>query len=251
VVKLLLKDPRVDPTDNDNKALLEAIRRRRTEVVKLLLDDKRIDPNYNDNEAIKLAVDLKIAQMVELLAFHPRMIKSRGYFVAFERACRRGGARIVGMLLLDPRINVSILNDDGASIIRGLTLAEHDLDTTRIIVGTSNLELVNSGILVKPTLRSMVEPNIEKLKRYARRKYKEVLAHYNGVDGAHVWETFTMLLPPKMFTYGITFGVHADKRVQVKNTLRELWRMLEEDNAVEPPPTTPPTVPPQQRRRLR
>ena len=45
VVKLLLQDPRVDPSYQNNYAIILASENGHVEVVKLLLQDPRVDPN--------------------------------------------------------------------------------------------------------------------------------------------------------------------------------------------------------------
>src|SRR3972149_6208605 len=55
VVKLLLADPRVDPSANDNNATHEASKNGHEKVVKLLLAHPRVDPSADDNYAIRLA----------------------------------------------------------------------------------------------------------------------------------------------------------------------------------------------------
>jgi len=55
VVKMLLADPRVDPSAGDNFAISMASARGRTDVVKVLLADPRVDPSAHNNYAIRLA----------------------------------------------------------------------------------------------------------------------------------------------------------------------------------------------------
>ena len=55
-MKLLLSDPRVDPSTENQEAIREACGRGHTEVVKLLLADPRVDPSAEDHEAIRLAI---------------------------------------------------------------------------------------------------------------------------------------------------------------------------------------------------
>src|SRR3989304_5945772 len=52
VVKLLLQDPKVDPSDQNNYAIRLASRKGHVEVVKLLLQDSRVNPSDHNNEAI-------------------------------------------------------------------------------------------------------------------------------------------------------------------------------------------------------
>ena len=54
-VKLLLKDKRVNPSNNNNSAILLASQNGHLEIVKLLLKDKRVDPSESVNYAIEYA----------------------------------------------------------------------------------------------------------------------------------------------------------------------------------------------------
>ncbi len=67
VVKLLLADPRVDPSAKDNEAIQLASEYGYAESVKLLLADPRSDPSAKDNEAIKLASKKGHIEVVKLL----------------------------------------------------------------------------------------------------------------------------------------------------------------------------------------
>lgn len=53
IIELLLEDPRVDPSARDNEALITACVGRNFPVVRLLLKDIRVDPSARNNEAIK------------------------------------------------------------------------------------------------------------------------------------------------------------------------------------------------------
>jgi hypothetical protein len=81
IVKLLLKDPRVNSGVNDNFPIRSASERGHTEVVKLLLSSENTDPSAEDNEAIR-------------------------------RASQNGRYEIVKMLLSDERVNPTDRNHD-------------------------------------------------------------------------------------------------------------------------------------------
>jgi hypothetical protein len=53
VVRLLLNDARVDPSDINNEAIRLASQNGHVEVVKLILNDPRVDPSDINNEAIR------------------------------------------------------------------------------------------------------------------------------------------------------------------------------------------------------
>jgi len=54
VVKILLADPRTNPTDQYNEALIQAVFHKKIEVVKLLLADERVDALDQDGHAFKI-----------------------------------------------------------------------------------------------------------------------------------------------------------------------------------------------------
>lgn len=73
VVKLLLNDPRVDPSVSYNSAIRFASRNGHSEVVKLLLDDPRVDPSADDNEALRQASQNGHIEVVKLLLADSRV----------------------------------------------------------------------------------------------------------------------------------------------------------------------------------
>ena len=80
-VKLLLQNPNVDPTRNNNESMYIAINRLRPKIVKLLLEDGRINPSYNNNYYYLLLKSLitdekqKLEEIGKLLKSDPRFIK--------------------------------------------------------------------------------------------------------------------------------------------------------------------------------
>jgi hypothetical protein len=74
IVKLLLKDPRVDPSARNNEAFIVACYYYgRIEIVKILLNDHRVDPSANDNQAIILACYYGYLEIVKLLLSDSRV----------------------------------------------------------------------------------------------------------------------------------------------------------------------------------
>lgn len=63
-VKLLLQDCRVEPT---SQALCMAVGQMRTGVVRLLLEDGRINPSDMDNEALRLAVNNNFGEIEQMI----------------------------------------------------------------------------------------------------------------------------------------------------------------------------------------
>ncbi len=67
IVKLLLDDPRVDPSVLFNEAIMDASANGHTEIVKLLLEDSRVDPSAGNNYSIHMASVFKYSDIVRLL----------------------------------------------------------------------------------------------------------------------------------------------------------------------------------------
>ena len=74
---MVLADPRVDPSANDNLAIQRASSYGRTEIVKLLLDDSRVDPSANNNYALRIARGKKHTATVNLLEDYFRRKQER------------------------------------------------------------------------------------------------------------------------------------------------------------------------------
>lgn len=89
VVKLLLSDPRVDPTSRQSKALWIAASNGHVEVVSLLLDDGRADPSAADNRAIRLASQHGHIEVVRLLLDDNRVDPSALDNYAIISDCRK------------------------------------------------------------------------------------------------------------------------------------------------------------------
>ena len=70
VVDKLLQDPRVDPSDQNNCAISWASYYGYVAVVARLLQDPRVDPTANNNEAIRIANQYGHVAVVELLQAH-------------------------------------------------------------------------------------------------------------------------------------------------------------------------------------
>lgn len=79
VVKLLLKDYRVDVTENSHYAIRVASKNGHYEVASLLLKDKRVDPTTCHNYALRVAVEKGDLNMVKLLLTHPSVDPTRPY----------------------------------------------------------------------------------------------------------------------------------------------------------------------------
>jgi ankyrin repeat protein len=105
VVKLLLNDPRVDPSDRDNVAIRWASGNGHVEVVKPLLNDPRVDPSADNNCAIRWASRKGHVEVVKILLNDPRVDPSDRDYDAIRSASDNGHVEVVKLLLNDPRVD--------------------------------------------------------------------------------------------------------------------------------------------------
>ena len=70
IVRLLLADPRVDPRAAGNWPVQISSKEGYFEIVRLLLDDRRVDPTADDNLALKWAISNGHTDVVQLLTQH-------------------------------------------------------------------------------------------------------------------------------------------------------------------------------------
>ena len=120
VVRILLADSRIDPTYPDNRPLLRAIQGNSPSALEELLKDSRIDPSIHDNEPLALALDtIEWAiettgdlRILDLLLADPRIDPSSRHNNLLKRVS--GCERLYGylpLILSNPKINPSVDNN--------------------------------------------------------------------------------------------------------------------------------------------
>lgn len=110
VVKLLLSDPRVDPSDRDNFIISHTCKRGHLEVIKLLLEDPRVDPSDRDNSPIEAGVIRGYYEIVKLLIEDPRVNVTQeeiDKFISLSSSHKEGNWIKVTELLSNYRVNVT------------------------------------------------------------------------------------------------------------------------------------------------
>lgn len=135
VVKLLLKDGRLNPGWKSNMAIWKAANNGDTAIVELLLADPRVDPSDHDNMAIIAALICGHIDIVKLLLTDKRVVVSE---YNFEDVVRKSNVEIVRILLEDGRVNPSFDNNlpiriatkNGNDRIVRLLLADDRVDPT-------------------------------------------------------------------------------------------------------------------------
>jgi hypothetical protein len=111
LMKLLLENPKIDPTINHNRAIFLAVKHGSVEVVKLLLEDPRVDPTIDNNYLIKYAVNVGEIDKVKLLLTYPKVNPGATNNYAILRAVDNGNIEIIKLLSADPRVDASASNN--------------------------------------------------------------------------------------------------------------------------------------------
>ena len=75
VVWNILRDSRVDPSIQDNQALISACKHYKTKILKMLLKDSRVDPIARGRQALHLAVARGYSRTLGMLLRDPRYIR--------------------------------------------------------------------------------------------------------------------------------------------------------------------------------
>jgi ankyrin repeat protein len=109
IVKLLLADSRF--TLNCGAIMFQyACSDQLTKIVRLLLKDSRIDPSKSDNYCINYASKNGHTKIVKILIKHPRVNPSDNHNYAIKQSCKYGHINIVKLLLKDDRVDPFIDN---------------------------------------------------------------------------------------------------------------------------------------------
>jgi hypothetical protein len=103
-IKILLEDPRVDPSVSDNSSLISACYRGDVDIVKLLLKDYRVDPTVRNSNVIMIAVERNNIPLLKLLLKDGRADPSANNNEALLYANDYGKLKISKILLKDPRV---------------------------------------------------------------------------------------------------------------------------------------------------
>ncbi|KAI8892331.1 hypothetical protein BC833DRAFT_625939 [Globomyces pollinis-pini] len=103
IVKVFLEDGKIDPSANDNYAIVDACESNYNEIARLLLDDGRADPTGDDSLVVGRAAGDGNTELVRMLLDDGRVDPSGNENYAIRDASNYGYTEIVGMLLNDER----------------------------------------------------------------------------------------------------------------------------------------------------
>ncbi|KAI8892338.1 hypothetical protein BC833DRAFT_625931 [Globomyces pollinis-pini] len=105
IVRILLEDGRLDPSEDNNSAIKFAARYGYAEILKILLKDKRVDPAVERNYAIRYASECGRTDIVKLLLNDERVDPFVDDRYAIRKSFLHGHTEIVRLLLHDKRIS--------------------------------------------------------------------------------------------------------------------------------------------------
>lgn len=111
LVKLLLKDPNVDPSTDYNYGICYASEDGYQEIVELLLKDPRIDPSARENKALCLACENGYIEIVKLLLNDSRLYSSESLETAFFVCSLYGYVEILDLLFKEKRFIRNKISD--------------------------------------------------------------------------------------------------------------------------------------------
>eukprot|EP01117_Protostelium_nocturnum_P010000 TRINITY_DN3566_c0_g1_i1.p1 TRINITY_DN3566_c0_g1~~TRINITY_DN3566_c0_g1_i1.p1 ORF type:complete len:414 (+),score=88.97 TRINITY_DN3566_c0_g1_i1:165-1406(+) len=101
-LKLMMKNKKVDLSENDNLAIIGAARNGHLSTVSFLLQQKRVDPSDQDNQPLRVAIASGNLPMFSLLMKDKRVSLSSD---SLEVAAKYGHDSIVSAIIADKRTN--------------------------------------------------------------------------------------------------------------------------------------------------
>lgn len=112
IVERLLRDPRVDPSAEKQYALKEACFNNRAETIKALLQDPRVDPSVENQRPLKIAIahgyTVTVRELLKDPRVDPSILINGEEQVLLAAAIKTGDPNLIKLLLLDPRVDPTV-----------------------------------------------------------------------------------------------------------------------------------------------
>ena len=114
IVKILLKDPRVDPSCINNECIRNSASYGHTEVVKILLQDPRVDPTVIRNAPLLSAAHSGNIEMIKLFLKDPRVNPAvdDNYIIKFVPNYLSNRKEVIRLLIRDSRVSDNLTNEE-------------------------------------------------------------------------------------------------------------------------------------------
>lgn len=106
-VELLLSDKRVDPSDDDNWAIIYACQKEYEDIAKVLLSDERVDPYAKDGFALIRSIADRKFKILKLILSKVKPLSGAYVMAAFLKACKTDTPQLVKIFLESEQINIS------------------------------------------------------------------------------------------------------------------------------------------------
>jgi ankyrin repeat protein len=110
LVANMLQDPQVNPSTNNNSAIMDAAKNGDKEMLAMLLEDGRIDPTYNNNILIRISASTGRLETVEVLLQDPRVDPTALNNYAIRTAITMKYADVVRLLATVPGVIVPTID---------------------------------------------------------------------------------------------------------------------------------------------
>jgi len=176
IVKELLKDERVDPSVLNNLTIQLASEFGRIEVVKELLKDDRVDPSGNFNYAIQLASLNGHVEIVKELLKDKRVNPASNNNYAIRYSSQNGHIDVVKELLKDKRVNPASNNNYAikwASIGGHINVVKELLKDERVLDKLSKNDLDKYKIKLTESIKHLLKPKSEEQINKSIEKFHE------------------------------------------------------------------------------
>lgn len=125
VIEILINDPNIDPSEEDNWLLKECTKKNFIKLVILLLTKEKVDPTVNNYYVLKTAANCGYLELVKLFMADARFKEGPNMSLALVWAAISGKKEVVEYLLTDKRIDVNINN--GAALRRAQLAGCHGI----------------------------------------------------------------------------------------------------------------------------
>lgn len=129
-LKILVNDPRYDPSAHKNHLIRELAKYGHLNLIKFVLKDPRVDPGAKNGEALNNACKKGHLKVVDLLLRHPKVDPSVGESRCLILATENNHLEVVKRLLRDPRTLID--GDDREAVSDAFQRKQMDIFDTLI-----------------------------------------------------------------------------------------------------------------------
>jgi hypothetical protein len=212
----------VDPSDQNNKAILYALKSGNILAAKLLLNDKRVDPSINNNELLIDSVRSGDAKFVSFLLGYPIVNPSDQHNEAMQIAVQNRYTDIIELLLKDSRLN--LVNDIStimtiAGIMGGAGIVDILLRNKQIYeLVHNNISMYDEYPIIRETLEIVEQED----------SFKGLVAAYYNYVGGELGKLNNIYLAQNIYSeFGIKLLLKREPLIEKIKVLESLLSKYE------------------------